>query len=71
MPKKQPTRWMIACYPEVRTPGPEQPGAYFGPDGKPTYKSQAAEFPTRDAAKAFADRHGINVEGAMIYIVQK
>ncbi len=71
MPKRKLTKWVIPRHWEPREPGPEEPGGYFGTDGKPSYKAQAAEFGSWQAAKAFADRHGLAIDGAMVRIVTK
>ncbi len=62
---------MITRRREPREPGPEEPGGYFGTDGRPSYKSHAAAFRSWQAAKAFADRHGLAIDGALLRIVTK
>ncbi len=71
MSRKKPIKWLITTRPELREPGPGLPGSYVGPNGKPADKSHAAAFSTREAAKEFADRHGIKVDGSMVRIVMK
>jgi hypothetical protein len=59
-------------YKWVITLEPEGPGSrYFGSDGKPTPWSHAAEFPSPENAKRFADRHKIKVDGKEVCIVVK
>jgi hypothetical protein len=71
MPKKEPIKWIFTRRAEMRGPGPGEPGAYFGPDGQPAYKSDAAELGSWQTAKEFADSHGINVDDVMVSIVVK
>jgi hypothetical protein len=56
-------RWVIFVVPHQSVGG--RPSAlYIAPDGSiTTHKSGAASLPTQDAAKAFADHHGILLDG--------
>ncbi len=70
MPKRKLTKWVITRHREPREPGPEERGGYFGTDGRPSYKAQAAAFRSWPAAKEYATRHGIVIDGALVRLVR-
>jgi hypothetical protein len=66
MSKRYLMKYMITCEPYR----PEPRGSLlYGPDGKASHLSHAAEFSSPAEAEKFAETHGIKLDGAARYLM--